>query len=130
MSSQQNKNVAVFTSGNPAAIEKLEKQELSVLTVAVSTAPASIRPAMVVIANADQALYKDLKAVKFDFSKLGPSMTKDFDSAAVAKAGETVTSYITNVCHVSTASPTATELGAAAAAASTGRRSRRRASRP
>ena len=106
VSAQQNKNVSVFTSGNPAAIERLEKQELSVLNVAVSTSPASIRPSMVIIANADQALYKDLKAVKFDFSKLGPSVTKEFDSAAVAKAGEMVTNYITNVCHVSTASAT------------------------
>lgn len=107
VSSQQDKNISVFTSGNPAAIERLEKQELSVLSVAVSAAPVSIRPAMVLIANADQTLYKELKKVNFDFSKLGPSFAKSFDSTAVSKAGDMVTSYITNVCHISTASPTA-----------------------
>jgi hypothetical protein len=107
VTSQQKRNVAVFTSGNPAAIERLEKQELSILNVAVSTAPSSIRPSMVIIATADRKLYTALQAVKFDFSKLSPAATQGLDSAALTHASDAVTSYITNVCHISTATPTA-----------------------
>ena len=103
----QAKDVTAFTSGNPAEIEKVEKKDLALLTVAVSTAPSSIRPAMTIIATADRKLYNELQAVNFDFRKLTTAQAESLGSPALTHASDMVTSYLTTVCHISTASPTA-----------------------
>jgi hypothetical protein len=97
---QEAKDIDAFTADTPAQLEQFEQQALNELAIFVKKAPAAIKSAVQTIADADQTLFNDLKAVNFDYTKLGPNIATSFDTPSFMAATTTVTNYLASACGI------------------------------
>ena len=98
--------VQIFTTGTPAQIETLEKQDLKELPIWASLAPSQLKSAMDLVVATDENVYKILAADGFDFKKLTTAQDEQFSTPAFTKANTTIDDYLTQVCKIPSSIPT------------------------
>ena len=98
--------VQIFTTGTPAQIEALEKQDLQELPIWAALAPSQLKSSMDVVVATDEQVYKVLAQDGFDFKKLTTAEDEQFTSAAFTKANTTIDAYLTQVCKIPSTVPT------------------------
>jgi hypothetical protein len=94
-----------FATDKPAQLEKLEEADLAKLPIYLAHAPSSIKPALTVVVKATEKIFDELKAVNFDYTKLGAADLSSFESPAFDAANKKITAYLSTVCKIPSTVP-------------------------
>ncbi len=99
LQAQQARELKSFSNG-PGAVKKLEQRALAELPTFVAEAPSSIKAAVVKVAQEDRALYLQLAAANFDYTKLGPAATAIFQNPTFVRATSEIADYMSRGCGI------------------------------
>jgi hypothetical protein len=94
------KEADAYSTGDPAALEKLETDGVNELQKFVAISPSAIKSDVEVIAAADQKLFAALKAAKFVIAKVDQSALTSLQTPAFTAAEKHITTYLATTCGI------------------------------
>jgi hypothetical protein len=103
--SQEAAEEKALVGDTPQQLSQYESKAVAELTKYTATAPSSIRSDVQVVVTAVQSLFKQLKAVNNDYTKLGPTALSSLDSPALTKATKAIETYLANSCGITEPTP-------------------------
>jgi hypothetical protein len=103
--SQEASEAKALTSDSPQQLEQYEEKALGELSKYASSAPASIRADVQVVVTAVETLFKQLKAVNNDYTKLSPTTLSGLNTPALTKASQAIGVYFATKCGITIPTP-------------------------
>jgi hypothetical protein len=94
-----------LTSDSPQQLEQYETNALAELSKYSSSAPAEIRSDVQVVVTAVESLFKQLKAVNNDYTKLSPTALSGLNTPALTKASQALGVYFATKCGITIPTP-------------------------
>jgi hypothetical protein len=94
------KEANAYSTGDPAALEKLETDGVNELQKFVAIAPSAIKSDVEVIAAADQKLFAALKQAKFVIKNVDQSALASLQTPAFTAAEKHITTYLATTCGI------------------------------
>jgi hypothetical protein len=102
---QEDKDVSAFTTDSPAQLQKFEETAMAELPIFAAAAPSSIKSDVNLIVSGDEAIFNGLKAAGFNYAKLDPKVTSEFETPAFTSAASAVTAYLQKSCGIAPSVP-------------------------
>ncbi len=104
VAASENASLAHIAAGGitPAAIKAEFASYHTVEGEALSIAPSSLKPDLVVLFGATDKIYAAIAAANYDFTKINPASMTGLDTPQVKAAEANINAYMKNTCGINT----------------------------